>query len=376
MRVAMVGCGFVADFYMQSMPYYPTLELAAVYDRDSARLAQFTSYHGLKCARSVLDEVLADESIGLVLNLTNPDSHYEVSKACLQAGKHVYSEKPLAMNMTHATELANLARDRGLRLACAPCSVLGESAQSILLALAERRIGTVKLVYAEMDDGMVFRMPYRRWYSESGRQWPAKDEFEVGCTLEHAGYYVTWLTAFFGPAVSVTAFASCLYTDKETDEPLAVATPDVSVACIEFKSGVVARLTCTIVAEKDHRLRIFGDTGILSIEECWNYRAPIRIRRMFNIRRKMVISPLAMPYPLVKLHGMQRSPRKANPMQFCRGPAEIAAAAAEGRESRLPNDYCLHNNEIVLAIHEAAHAGSNRQMQTTFNWPLQPMETG
>src|ERR1700730_2857790 len=99
MRIAIVGCGFVADFYMQSLPLYPSLELAAVTDRDPDRLARFAAYHRLDCARTSLDSVLSDASIGLVLNLTNPDSQYEVSKACLEAGKHVYSEKPLAMRM-------------------------------------------------------------------------------------------------------------------------------------------------------------------------------------------------------------------------------------------------------------------------------------
>jgi predicted dehydrogenase len=376
MRIAIVGCGFVADFYMQSLPLYPALQLAAVTDRDPDRLAQFAAYHRLDCARTSLESVLSDASIDLILNLTNPDSHYEVSKACLEAGKHVYSEKPLAMRMDDAAELVRTADSRGLQIASAPCSVLGETAQTVWKALREQRIGQVKLVYAEMDDGMVFHMPYRKWVSESGRQWPSKDEFEVGCTLEHAGYYVTWLTAFFGPAVSVTAFSSCLYPDKLTDVPLERLAPDLSVACIQFASGIVCRLSCTIIAQKDHRLRVFGDKGILSIEDCWDYRAKVVIKRMFNIRRKMIIEPFGRRYPLVAIRGTKNSPRGFNKMQFCRGPAEMAAALAERRESRLPNDFCLHNNEIVLAIQNATENGSTHQIRTSFKTPLQPMPIG
>jgi predicted dehydrogenase len=374
MRIAIVGCGFVADFYMQSLPVYPNLDLVAITDRDPARLAEFAAYHRLDCARAALDDIVSDPSIDMVLNLTNPDSHYEVSKACLQAGKHVYSEKPLAMRMTDAVELAELARANGLRLASAPCNVLGETAQTIWKLLREQRIGKIKLVYAEMDDGMVFLMPYRKWYSDSGRQWPSKDEFEVGCTLEHAGYYVTWLTTFFGPAVSVTAFSSCMYPDKLTDVPLDREAPDVSVACIQFESGVVARLSCTIVAQKDHRLRLFGDKGILSIDECWDYSAPVKIRRMFNIRRKMIISPLATRCPLVKIRGARKLPRGANKMQFCRGPAEIAAAIEARRESRLANDFCLHNNEIVLAIQHATENSATYRLTTSFKAAPLPMD--
>jgi hypothetical protein len=77
--------------------------------------------------------------------------------------------------------------------------VLSETAQTIWKLLREQAIGTPRLVYAELDDGNVAAMDYPTWISASGAPWPARDEFEVGCTLEHAGYHLTWLTAFFWP---------------------------------------------------------------------------------------------------------------------------------------------------------------------------------
>jgi predicted dehydrogenase len=215
-------------------------------------------------------------------------------------------------------------------------------------------------------------MPYRKWRSNSGRPWPYKDEFEVGCTLEHAGYYVTWLTAFFGPAVSVSAFSSCLYPDKETDVPLEGTTPDFSVACIRFASGVVARLTCSVIAARDQHFRLFGESGVLYVDDSWNYKSPVRIKRFFNIRRRMIVAPFAQKYPLVKFTRPGKLPAKANQMEFCRGPAELAAAIDTNRESPLPADYCLHNNEIVLAIQNALENSATYQMTTTFN-SMQPM---
>jgi len=369
MRIAIIGCGFVADYYMQSLHRYPALELAAVMDRDAARVARFAAHHRIDCVRPTLDAVLADASIGMVLNLTNPDSHYEVSAAALRAGKHVYSEKPLAMNFQHARELHDLARAQGLQLACAPCSVLGETAQTLWKTLREQVVGDVRLVYAEIDDGLVHKSPYRQWVSESGQPWPYKDEFEVGCTLEHAGYYVTWLTAFFGPAVSVTAFSSCLYPDKQTDVPLERDSPDFSVACIRFRSGVVARLTCSIIAPVDQRLRLFGESGIVYIRDAWDYRAPVHVKKTFNIRRKMIVPPWSRRYPLARFPSAL--PHKGHRMEFCRGPAEVAAAVASGAPSPLPSDYCLHNNELVLAIQSALENSATYQVTTSFE-PLEP----
>jgi len=371
MKIAMVGCGFVADYYMQSLPLYPQLELVAVMDRDALRAREFAAFHRLDCRRESLDDILADEHIELVLNLTNPDSHFEVSRACLLAGKHVYSEKPMAMEFSQARALAELAGARGLQIACAPCNVLSETAQALWRALREQRVGPVKLVYAEMDDGLVQRMPYRKWLSDSGRPWPYKDEFEVGCTLEHAGYYVNWLTAFFGPAVSVSAFSTALYPDKELGEALDRVAPDLSVACIRFAGGVVARLTCSIVARRNQTLQLFGDRGILQVDHSWDYRQPVRVRRYLNVRRSMLILPDG-KYPLAAPPRAGKSRRGANTMEFCRGPAEMAAALAEQRRSHMPTDYCLHNNEIVLAIHHALEKAATYELTTTFA-PVAPL---
>src|SRR3954447_5659203 len=241
MRVAIVGCGFVADYYVRTLPVHPELELVGVMDRDAQRAQRFAAYYSLARYDS-LDELLADPRIEIVLNLTSPSSHYEVSKRALLAGKHVYSEKPMAMSFDEAKELVELAESKVLQISSAPCSLLGETAQTIWKALREQRVGPVRLVYAELDDGLVHKMPYKLWLSESGTPWPYQDEFEVGCTLEHAGYYLTWLVAFFGPVETVSAFSSCLVPDKNCGVPPAKSTPDFSVACLKFASSVVARL--------------------------------------------------------------------------------------------------------------------------------------
>ncbi|HEX4267556.1 MAG TPA: Gfo/Idh/MocA family oxidoreductase [Steroidobacteraceae bacterium] len=371
MRVALIGCGYVADYYMQSLHRYPALELAAVVDRDADRLARFCEFHGIRPLARALDAALSDPGIELILNLTNPDSHYEISRAALEAGKHVYSEKPLAMSLPEARQLFELAERKGLQLASAPAGILGETAQSTWKALREQVVGQVRLVYAELDDGLVHRMPYRKWISASGKPWPYKDEFEVGCTLEHAGYYVTWLTAFFGPARWVTAFSSSIYPDKETEVPLDREAPDFSVACIRFASGVTARLTCSIIAPVDRRLRLFGDRGVLEVRDCWDFKAPIRIRQMFNVRRKTIVAPWTRGYPLLRFRAVGKLPRGANRMEFARGPAEVASSILERRPSGLPADYCLHNTEIVLAIQNALETNAAYPLTTSFE-PLRP----
>ncbi len=371
MRLGIVGCGFVADYYAQTLQNYRDLELIGATDRDPTVLARFTSFYSLPQYKS-LDDLLNDSRVDIVLNLTNPRSHYEVTKACIAAGKHVYSEKPLAMEVGEAADLVALAKKAGVALSAAPCNILSETAQTVWKALRERQIGAVRLIYAEMDDGMVHRMPYRRWLSTSGAPWPARDEFEVGCTFEHAGYYLTWFPAFFGPAQTVTAFSANLLPDKETDEPLRYRAPDFSVACVTFASGVVARLTCSIVAPHDHELRIIGDDGVLSIDDCWHYQSPVYIRRPITIRRKTFLSPWKRRYPLMQ-SGSQRPRSRGMPRSdFARGVAELAAALTGKRTSRLSPEFCLHTTELVIALDHAWAKSAPYQVTTTFD-PIEPM---
>jgi predicted dehydrogenase len=121
MRIAIVGCGYVADFYLGTLCNYPHLVVAGVMDRDQARAKTFAEYWRVGRIYATLQEVLDDPSIELVVNLTNPASHFSVSKACILADKHVYSEKPLAMSFADAKELVELAEasslsDLGFRL--------------------------------------------------------------------------------------------------------------------------------------------------------------------------------------------------------------------------------------------------------------------
>jgi predicted dehydrogenase len=365
-QVAIVGCGFIADHYVQSLRRYPMLELVGAADRDLARSRRFGAFHACHVYGSV-DELLGDGRTRIILNLTNPSSHFEVSRAGLLAGKNIYSEKPLAMKLDQARELVELAAARGLRIASAPCNLLGESAQTMWKALREGKIGRVRAVYAEMDDGLLHRMPYSKWHSASGIPWPFRDEFEVGCTLEHAGYSLTLLAAFFGPARSVTAFSSVQIPDKLDPGVDLAPAPDLSVATVVFESGVVARLTCSIIAPHDHALRIFGDGGVLFTPDVWRYDSPVFSRRWRTIRRKMFLSPWRTRHARVGEPG-----RTVHEDDRARGVAELAAAISEQRPCRLSAELALHVTEMSLAIQNAGPSAGAYRMTTRFD-PIAPM---
>lgn len=374
MRIAIIGCGYVANFYLRTIPLYPDLQLIGVMDQDEARAKSFSEYFSTSRFRS-LDEILDDPRVELVVNLTNPASHFAISKACLEAGKHVYSEKPLALSFSEAKQLIALAEQKNLLISSAPSRILAETGQTMWKALRDNAIGQTYLTYAEMDDGLVHRMQYKKWINELGTPWPYQNEFETGCTVEHGGYVISLLTAFFGPVRTVTAFSSVCIPDKLEDES-SLNAPDFSVACLKFFSGMVARITCSIVAPADHSIRIFGSNGILCTDDIWKPRAPVYIKKSIKIRRRTISLPWKINYPLVgpprSLVRAQLKRLDSKKVDYCLGIAEMAEALRDNRPCRLSPQYCLHHDEVLLAIHNALETGTPYNVTTSFD-PMQPM---
>lgn len=362
MKLAFLGCGYVANMYRLTLAMHPELELIAVADAERSRAENMARLTGARYYPD-LDAILADPAIELVVNLTTPLAHYETTRRCLEAGKHVYTEKPLAMDLDQARELAALSARKGLMLCSAPCTLMSEAAQTLWRAVRTEAVGPVRLVYAEMEDGMVSRAPVRTWINEAGTPWPFVNEFETGCTVEHAGYVLTWLVAMFGRAASVTAFADTLLEDKVPGQLLAPAA-DYTVACIKFACGVVVRMTNGIYAEHDHRLRLFGDEGVLCVADPRSDRSPVTVQRYYALRRRRALLPWKKKLPLlappdrkaiVKYRGSQSR-------DFCRLIADMAAAAREGRPPYLGAQFALHVAELTLACQNAGRVAAAGRM--------------
>ena len=358
-KIAMVGCGFVADYYMANIKTYSSFTLVGVFDIDSVRLKQFTEYYNVRMFESY-EEILNDTSIDIILNLTNPREHYSVSKQALIANKHVYSEKPLAMNIKHANELVDMANQRNLILSSAPCNLLGKSLKTLEYAVNQGLIGKVRLVYAELDDGLVHKMPFKKWTSVSGARWPYRDEFEVGCTLEHAGYQLGWLIKVFGNVESVTAFSDVTIANKVPGErPLQPAdTPDVSIATLKFNSGIVARLTTTIVAPHDHTIRIFGDDGVITLTDCWDNNEHVYYQKYIQIRRKRFLNPIKTKVKLPQSSANKTMKFGNTKMDFLLGVDEISRCVTAQSTPILDSAFSLHVNEIALILQSGNSVGA------------------
>ncbi len=364
--IGIVGCGFVADFYAASLASHPELAIKAAFDLDRSRAERLIARTGgTVCAD--LDQLLGDPAVSIIVNLTNPTSHAQVTRAALEAGKHVYSEKPLALDLGEASALVDLAKARGVLLGCAPCTALGDTAQAVHKAIKRGDIGTPRLVYAELDDGPIHKMQPWEWASPQGTPWPWQDELKTGCTLEHAGYHLSWMVMMFGPIVTVSGFSRLVAPDKTLPEgdKLNLGS-DFSVGCLTFSSGVTARLTCSTVAPHDHRFRVIGDEGEIFTDACWNMDAPVWLRRFSTLGLRAETYPVVQRIGLLRrlfgLDGRLSDMRPRPPwrgrfrrhhIDYALGIADLARAMQTGRQPALSGENALHVTAALLAIDRA-----------------------
>lgn len=388
MKIGFIGCGYVFDHYMTTWTQHPGLKIAGVADRDAARAKTVGKYYDLHVYEDS-EALLADPEVGIVANFTSIESHYEVSKAAMKAGKHVYSEKPLTQTMDEAHDLVRIARENGVRLSCAPSNALSATVQTLWKAVEDGAIGTPRIIYAEFDDNPVYLLEPDTWASRSGAPWPYLHEYEMGCTWEHVGYHLTWMCAIFGPVRSVTSFSKVVSPDKTSKALDPHDTPDFSVATLDFESGVVGRVTCSITAPADHEMRIIGNMGELSTDTYSDYFGPVRLepfsgpglkaRNMRFLRHNPQLAallgmggrnlPLAeSPAPGgTKIHKPTSwRKRQRGQQDKAIGLAELVDAIATDRPHFPSSEFTLHLTELTHAIQGAGPDGASQRLTTRF----------
>ncbi|WP_309085635.1 Gfo/Idh/MocA family oxidoreductase [Chelativorans sp.] len=381
MKVALLGTGFVADYYITTLVNHPQVELAGAFDIDSERLRQFCDYYRVR-PYADLDALLTDPEPEIVVNLTPPELHYELSFRALRHGKHVYCEKPLAMRFEEAKELVEFASERNLTLAGAPANALSAACRLAAETISSGKIGKPRLVYAEMEDGPVFRGKWQTWRSRSGAKWPGLHEFEVGCTLEHAGYALSWLTTLFGPVEKLTAFSALTFPAKGPGTDKVMLGPDFSVGCLVFRSGVVARLTSGLAAPRDRSLTVLGDEGTLTVGDLWDHRSAIFLEPAEGARKVSVRLAdrfegwlgKALPWKPAPGRRLAYPADAAKPVlpsfpsqiDFAAGIAAQVDAIRAGRQPEFGGSRALHVTELALALNNARDLEQPYVMKSSF----------
>lgn len=348
MKVGIVGCGVISRHYAQNARAFDSFEVVACADVDRAAAESLAAEHDL--AVMTVDELIADRAVEIVLNLTPPAVHGAVIRQALAAGKHVYSEKPLATTTAEAGQLVVLAREKGVRLACAPDVFLGGAYQAARALLDEGTIGQPLSVNAAMLVGS-----QASWH-------PNPDIFfadGAGPLLDMGPYYLSAIVALLGPVRHAAGFASTLVVEREIEigpragEWFAAETPTHTAALLELDGGVTANLVASFEARGLYvcDLEIHGSEGVLALPDPNAFDGPVRLR---HLREEWQDVPFA-----------SRGDQDARGI----GLHDLVEAIAADRPHRASAELAHHVVDVARTVLAAAGEGRTLAVATTTERP-------
>jgi predicted dehydrogenase len=355
--IGIIGCGNISTTYLRLAPLFRGIEIRACADRDPAIATARALEYGVRA--ETVEALLAAPDIDLVINLTIPDAHYAVSARALEAGKHVYSEKPLALTLAEGVALRDLAQTRGLTLASAPDTFLGGAHQQARHLIDEGRIGTVTAGTCHvMSKGMEHWHPNPDFFFLPG----------AGPILDIGPYYVANLINLIGPVRRVAALASSARTSRTiTSEPrrgevIPVRTPTNIHALLEFVSGATITLSASwdVYAHRHGNMELYGTEGALFVPDPNFFGGKLEAAGTDGVIAE--VAPWDHPFGVVNQDLGRANYRTA-------GLADVALAITEGRDPRCSLERTLHGLEVMTAILHSGETGAFVTLTTTCTRP-------
>ena len=348
-NVGIIGCGNIIRRYFETVNHFGILNVRAVADLDMERSRAAAETYGVRAVS--VSELLDDADIQIVVNLTVPQAHAEVSAAILEAGKSVYSEKPLGLELVEAEELLALAESKGLRVGCAPDTFLGGGLQTCRDLLDSGVIGQPLGVTAFMlSRGMEHWHPNPEFFYQPG----AGPLFDLGV------YYLTAVVTLLGPVRVVAGMSAVSFPERTISSgtlsgtSFKVGTPTFITGLLDFEAPVKGTVTTSfdVVAHELPRIEIYGSEGTLSVHDPNQFSGPVKYKKLGD--ESWTDVPVERPHRDI-LRGI--------------GLADMVYALQSGRPHRASGELALHVLDVMQSILKAAETSTYVTLQTSCSRP-------
>ncbi|MFM9873215.1 MAG: Gfo/Idh/MocA family protein [Fimbriimonadaceae bacterium] len=354
MKIGVIGCGNISPAYLEISKRMHGIEIVACADRIHERAEAKAAEFGIRAV--TVDHLLADEEISVVLNLTDPVEHAGIMLRGIDAGKHVYGEKPLAVDLENGREILQRAGEMGVRVGCAPDTFLGAGYQTVRSLLEEGAIGRPTSFTAFMlSAGVETWHPNPFFFYDKG----AGPMFDMG------PYYLTALVHLFGPVRRV-----CGVTSKALEERVITSQPysgevapvrvPTHVQCLlEMASGVVGTLITSfdVQAHTLPNIQVYGTEATLICPDPNTFGGPIKISKGEDWEEVQLSFPNAENSRSIGL-------------------ADMADAIEMGREHRASGELACHVLEVMHAAHESAESGQYVEIRGGVQPSRMPLDLG
>lgn len=358
-KVGIIGCGNISGSYLKNAKQFPILDIHALADMDMERAKARAQEYGVAKACTV-DELLADKSIEIVINLTIPAAHAPVALHCIAAGKHVISEKPLAVTREEGKQVLAAAKKAKVRVGGAPDTFFGAGHQLARKLLDEGAIGRpVAATAYMMGHGHESWHPDPEFYYKPGG----------GPMFDMGPYYVTDLLQLLGPVKRVSGVASIAIPERTiTSKPkygqkIKVETPDHISGTMEFENGCVATIITSFAvwyAQYYSPITIFGTEGTLMVPDPNGFDGEVKIWRHAEHQGKEF-----QPVPFVHRLGYGRSV----------GAADMAYAIRSGRPHRASGEQAFATLDIMEGFLDSSRTGKHHVVKAKYQRPA-PLPPG
>ena len=348
-NIGIVGIGDISGIYLKNITEtFKELNIVAVCDLIKERALNAQAKYNIPKVYDTMEELFADESIELVLNITRPYEHFAVSKGALEAGKHVYSEKPLGASLEEGKELVALAEKKGLMIGGAPDTFLGASIQTCRKFIDDGNMGEIVGAAASM-------------MGHGPESWHHDPEFFYkfggGPMMDMGPYYITALINLLGGVKSVSgvaykSFEKRIATCKEHNgEIITVDVPTFLTGVLHFESGVIGTITTTFDVYKSNQrnIEIFGTKGTLFVPDPNCFGNEITYYDGETGEERVI--PVSFDYT-VNSRGL--------------GLAEFAKAIKTGRNARTSYKQTFHVLEVMQAFVNSTDEGKTTQITSKF----------
>jgi predicted dehydrogenase len=349
LRIGIIGCGSVSMAYLRNAPLFRGVEIVACADINPDAAARRAAEFGIRAME--VGSLVADPTVDLVLNLTIPGAHFDISMEALAAGKHVFTEKPLAVQAEAGRLLVATAATRGLALGSAPDTFLGAAGRLARRLMEQGRIGAPVTGTAFMlGRGMEHWHPDPSFYYQAG----------AGPVMDMGPYYLTMLVNLMGPVRRVQAVATSGHAERlitaagpKHGTRFEVGTPTSVLSLLEFDSGAAVTFGASwdVFRHSNQPIELHGTRGSLRLPDPDNFGGIVAISDGGAEWEETDTS--TMPY------GAENwpvgAPDRANYRML--GLADLSRAVIEGRAPRASGDLALHVLEVMEAILRAGETG-------------------
>lgn len=355
-KAGIIGTGNISGIYFRNGSRFESLEIVACADIDVGRAKEKAAEYGVRGC--TVDELLADPEIEMIINLTIPKAHAPVNLQALEAGKHVYVEKPLAVTPEEGREVLELAERKGLLVGGAPDTFLGGGIQTCIKLIEEGAIGSpIGATAFMMSGGHETWHPSPEFYYQPGG----------GPMFDMGPYYLTALVAMLGPIRRVTGSARISFPERTiTSQPKAgtvipVEVPTHIAGVIDFEAGPVATIITSFDVKGGStlpRIEVYGSEGTIVVPDPNTFDGPVKLAKAGA--HEWVEVPLT--------HGHTGNSRGI-------GAADMAKAIRTGRAHRASGALAYHVLEAMHGFHIASAEDRHYRLSSTVAKPL-PLPAG